>query len=88
MKTLHLKIIILFNTHADNVIKNLIETKQIVRTITMPKLNEYYLGILMTNMVIETLLCAEFMGINPFGQTKVEAIKIARLAAVKESFTQ
>ena len=78
----------IFNTHADNVIKNLIETKQIVRTITMPNLNEYYLGILMTNMVIETLLCAEFMGINPFGQTKVEAIKIARLAAIKESFTQ
>lgn len=78
----------IFNTHAKNVINNLAATGQLVRTLELPELNEYYLGKLMTNMILETLITAEYMQINPFGQGKVEAIKLERLATIQENFTQ
>jgi len=78
----------IFNTHAKNVINNLAATGQLLRTLELPELNEYYLGKLMTNMILETLITAEYMQINPFGQGKVEAIKLERLATIQENFTQ
>ncbi len=77
----------IFNTHAKNVINNLASTGQLLRTLELPELNEYYLGKLMTNMILETLITAEYMQINPFGQGKVEAIKFERLATIQENFT-
>ncbi|MEE3003756.1 MAG: hypothetical protein VX335_05345 [Pseudomonadota bacterium] len=68
-----------YHAHASNVLNSIQKTEQVCREIVLTELDAYHLGILMTNMVIETLICAEYMQVNPFGQSKVEEIKNKRL---------
>lgn len=76
-----------YHSHADNVTINLKQTGKPVREIILPELNEYNLSYLMTNMVLDTLITAEYMQIDPFGQNKVEAIKNARYNKISETVT-
>jgi glucose-6-phosphate isomerase len=50
----------------------LIEAKRPVRTIDLPKLDEATLGELMMNFMIETILAADLLGVDPFDQPAVE----------------
>ena len=63
--------------HAKSVFNNLVKTGSIVKQQTIEALNEYTLTYIMTSSIIDVLLCAEFMNIDPFCQDQVEAIKIA-----------
>ncbi len=46
-----------------------------VRIITLPRLDEAALGALMMHMMIETILAASLMGVDPFDQPAVELAK-------------
>lgn len=63
--------------HAETVAFSLRQTGQVTRVITLPQLDGYHLGYLMTNMVLDTLITAAYAGIDPFGQNQVENIKKA-----------
>ncbi|NQX79498.1 MAG: glucose-6-phosphate isomerase [Hyphomicrobiaceae bacterium] len=43
-----------------------------VRTIDVPNLNEFALGALLMHFILETLIAADLIGVDPFGQPAVE----------------
>ena len=47
-----------------------------VRTFNLSKLDEFSLGSLMMHFILETLISAELMNINPFDQPAVESGKV------------
>ena len=75
-----------YHAHANNVINNLNKTGQIVRSMQLDKLTAYNLTYLMTTAILDVLLCAEFMQINPFGQDQVEQVKLSNFA-INETYT-
>lgn len=50
-----------------------------LRLITIPSINTYYLGQLMMNTVLETLVVSQIWGVNPFDQPAVEEGKVLAL---------
>jgi len=46
-----------------------------VRIIELPRLDEWSLGWLMMHFMLETILAAELMGVDPFDQPAVELSK-------------
>ena len=60
-----------------NAVKNIFKLKKIpFRQITFNKKNEEELGEIFTFFVLETILLARLMNINPFDQPAVEEVKI------------
>jgi glucose-6-phosphate isomerase len=47
-----------------------------VRTFDLPRLDEASLGGLMMHMMLETILAAHLMGVDPFDQPAVELAKV------------
>ena len=47
-----------------------------VRTFNLSNLDEFSLGSLMMHFILETLISAELMNINPFDQPAVESGKV------------
>ena len=43
-----------------------------VRAITIPKLDERMIGALMMHFMLETIIAADLLGVNPFDQPAVE----------------
>ena len=70
-----------YNKHANNVLNQLKNTGQIIDHLIIHQLNEISLSYLMTQAIIEVLLCAEFMQINPFNQEHVENMKKSIISA-------
>ena len=57
--------------------KNIFKLKKIpFRQITFNKKNEKELGTIFTFFVLETILLSRLLGVNPFDQPSVEAVKI------------
>jgi glucose-6-phosphate isomerase len=54
------------------VVEAFIEAKRPVRTIDIERLDERTLGALMMHFVIETILAADLLGVDPFDQPAVE----------------
>ena len=60
-----------------NATKNIFKSKKIpFRQITFNKKNEEELGEILTFFVLETILLARLMKVNPFDQPAVEEVKI------------
>lgn len=59
-----------------------------VRTISIPKLNEYTIGSLMMHFFLEVIIIADLMKINPFNQPAVEQGKILTKQYLKEFTSQ
>lgn len=66
---------ITLNNDAKSLIKILDGKQRVVREISLPEKNEYHLSCLMTQMILETLLCADILGIDPFSQPSVDEMK-------------
>ena len=47
-----------------------------VRTFDLPGLDEASLGALMMHMMLETILAADLLGVDPFDQPAVELAKV------------
>jgi glucose-6-phosphate isomerase len=43
-----------------------------VRAITIPQLDEHTIGALMMHFMLETIIAADLLGVNPFDQPAVE----------------
>ena len=65
----------LFNAEADATKFALIDFKRPNLTITMPKINGYYLGQLLYLLEVETAIAGELYNINTFNQPGVEQVK-------------
>lgn len=61
--------------HAESIIDYLAATGSLTRVIKIDELTAFSLGQLMTEMVLEVLICADYMEIDPFDQQQVEKIK-------------
>ena len=47
-------------------------TQRPVRVIDLPRLDEHALGALMMHFMLETIIAADLLGVNPFDQPAVE----------------
>ncbi len=54
------------------IVKALGEAQRPVRTIDLPRLDERALGALMMHFIIETILAADLLGVDPFDQPALE----------------
>ena len=57
-----------------------------MRTLDLARLDEQCIGALMMHMMLETILAARLMGVDPFDQPAVELAKVItreRVAAMK-----
>ena len=60
-----------------NAVKNIINVKKIpFRQIIISKRNEESLGMIFTFFVLETILLARLINVNPFDQPAIEEIKL------------
>ncbi len=57
-------------------VETLMANKRPVRTIVVPKLNETAMGALLMHFMLETIIAAHLMGVDPFDQPAVEEGKI------------
>ena len=65
------------NAYSEKAVKNIFKLKKIpFREFTFSKKNEEELGEIFTFFVLETILLARLMKINPFNQPAVEQVKI------------
>lgn len=74
----------LWNAHADATGASLSASGRPVRTFTFARRSQVAYGALMAHLMIETVLLADILGIDPFGQPAVEGAK----ERVIESLTQ
>jgi glucose-6-phosphate isomerase len=66
-------------------LKSLVNQGCVVRTLHLEQLNEEVLGALLAELMLETLLMAKLMAINPFDQPAVEESKILTRHYLKEA---
>lgn len=66
----------LIDAQTTTVPKALRQAKRAVRTIDIPKLDEFALGALLMHFMLETLITANLIGVDPFGQPAVELGKL------------
>ena len=65
----------LWNAHADATSASLSASGRPVRTFTFARRSQVAYGALMAHLMIETVLLADILGIDPFGQPAVEGAK-------------
>ena len=73
----------ILNTMAESTYDALKENKRAVRSITIPDISVETIASLMVTFILEVLVVAELLGVDPYTQNAVEAIKINTFKRLK-----